>query len=120
MIQLASRIWNSYLTVLNKHPLRVQIIQTGKWIYEKLQKRELQVSFKIWWICQKRTQTSISKKPPFQKFVSFIDISPITFTALLFDKPSKKYEIHLLIWVYSLKPKILKKLGYICRYRDTV
>ena len=29
MIQLASRIWNSYLTVLNKHPLRVQMIQTG-------------------------------------------------------------------------------------------
>jgi len=29
MIQVASKIWKSYLTVLNKYPLRVQVIQTG-------------------------------------------------------------------------------------------
>ena len=29
MIRLAGKIWSSYITVLNKHPMRVQIIQTG-------------------------------------------------------------------------------------------
>jgi len=32
---MATKIWQKYLTVLNKHPLRVQIIQTGKFVPRK-------------------------------------------------------------------------------------
>lgn len=43
MIRLAGKIWSSYITVLNKHPMRVQIIQTGLPLSYLLSKASLQM-----------------------------------------------------------------------------